>query len=68
MNIYFLVEGQSTESDVYPAWLSYLIPEMRRVEFFDEARINNYYLFSSNGIPYIETEHVNENETRNQNN
>ena len=54
MNIYFLVEGQSTEPDVYPAWLSFLVPELIRVDNFDEVDRNNYYLFSSCGIPYIE--------------
>ncbi len=59
MNIYFLVEGQSSEADVYPAWLSYLIPELTRVTYFNEVDHNNYYLFSSNGIPYIEKDIVN---------
>lgn len=59
MNIYFLVEGQSTEPDVYPAWLSYLVPELIRVDNFDEVDRNNYYLFSSYGIPYIEQDIVN---------
>ena len=59
MNVYFLVEGQSTEADVYPIWLSYLIPELSRVEFFDEIETNNYYLFSSYGIPHIENDIVN---------
>ncbi len=59
MNIYFLVEGQSTEPDVYPAWLSYLVPELTQVEHFDEVDHNNYYLFSSYGIPYIEEDIVN---------
>jgi len=59
MNIYFLVEGQSTEADVYPVWLSYLIPELKRVDNFDEVEQNNYYLFSSYGVPYIEKDIIN---------
>jgi hypothetical protein len=59
MNIYFLVEGQSSEADIYPAWISYLVPELRRVENFDEVKQNNYYLFSSYGIPYIENDIIN---------
>jgi len=59
MNIYFLVEGQSSEADIYPAWISYLVPELRRVENFDEVNQNNYYLFSSYGIPYIENDIIN---------
>jgi hypothetical protein len=52
MNIYFLVEGK-TEADVYPAWLSYLIPELQKVDNYEDAEQNNYYLFSSYGIPSI---------------
>lgn len=59
MNIYFLVEGQSSEPDVYSAWISYLVPELIRVDNFDEVDRNNYYLFSSYGIPYIEKDIVN---------
>jgi hypothetical protein len=59
MNVYFLVKGRKTEADVYPAWLSHLIPELRRVDNFDEAEFNNYYLFSSFGIPYIENDIIN---------
>jgi hypothetical protein len=59
MNIYFLVEGQSTEPDVYPVWLSYLVPELQRVYNHDEVEQNNYYLFSSYGIPYIEKDIIN---------
>lgn len=59
MNIYFLVEGQSTEAEVYPAWLSYLIPDLERVYNFDEVEKNNYYLFSSFGIPYIDKDILN---------
>ena len=58
MNLYFLVEGR-TELNVYPAWLSYLIPELTKVEYFDKVIENNYYLFSSYGIPYIETDIIN---------
>ena len=59
MNIYFLIEGQSTEADVYPVWLSYLVPKLMRVECFDEIEQNNYYLFSSYGIPSVEKDIVN---------
>jgi hypothetical protein len=58
MNIYFVVEGK-TERDVYPAWLSYLVPELKQVEYFDDITNNNYYLFSSDGIPYIENDIIN---------
>jgi hypothetical protein len=42
MNLYFLVEGQSTEKKVYPAWLSHLLPELNRVNNYDEVDTNNF--------------------------
>lgn len=53
MNVYFLVEGQSTEKKVYPKWLSYLVPHMKRVDFYDEIKENNYFIFSAGGYPTI---------------
>ncbi|GAB1540129.1 hypothetical protein NUACC21_27980 [Scytonema sp. NUACC21] len=58
MNIYFLVEGKKTERKVYPAWLSYLLPELQRVQSYDEVDKNNYYLFSAEGYPSIIYEHL----------
>ena len=53
MNLYFLVEGNSTEKKVYPAWLAYLLPELQRVKNYDEVVKNNYYLISGEGNPSI---------------
>lgn len=53
MNLYFLVEGNSTEKKVYPAWLAHLLPELQRVRNYDEVVKNNYYLFSGGGYPSI---------------
>jgi len=53
MNIYFLVEGRRTEKKVYPQWLSYLVPDLKKVNHFDEVVERNYYLFNSNGYPSI---------------
>jgi hypothetical protein len=53
MNVYFLVEGKRTERKVYPLWLSHVLPELKRVEHFDEVEYHNYYLFSSCGYPSI---------------
>jgi hypothetical protein len=36
MNLYFLVEGQSTEKKVYPAWLSHLLLELNRVHNYGQ--------------------------------
>ena len=53
MNIYFLVEGNSTEKKIYPKWLEYIIPELKRVKYHDEVIKNNYYLISGEGYPAI---------------
>jgi hypothetical protein len=52
MNIFFLVEGK-TEALVYPEWLSYLAPQLNRVDSFYEATQNSYYVFNSRGFPSI---------------
>ena len=53
MNIYFLVEGNSTEKKIYPKWLEYLIPNLKRVKYYDQVKNNNYYLISGEGYPNI---------------
>ncbi|TVQ65137.1 MAG: hypothetical protein EA366_00320 [Spirulina sp. DLM2.Bin59] len=53
MNIYFLVEGNSTEKKIYPKWLEYLIPDLVRVQYYDQVESNNYYLISGKGYPRI---------------
>lgn len=53
MNIYFLVEGRSTEKKLYPKWLKYYIPELKQVKFYEQVKHNNYYLISGNGYPLI---------------
>lgn len=53
MNVYFLVEGNSTERKIYPKWLEYLIPNLVRVQYHDEVENNNYYLISGQGYPNI---------------
>lgn len=53
MNIYFLVEGNSTEKKIYPQWLKYLVPELKQVKYFNEVQHNNYYLISGEGYPSI---------------
>ena len=53
MNIYFLVEGNSTERKIYPKLLEYLLPELIRVKYHDEVQNNNYYLISGEGYPAI---------------
>ncbi len=58
MNIYFLVEGRHTEKKIYPEWLKYLIPELQRVEYYNEVIKNNYYIISGKGYPSILGDHL----------
>lgn len=53
MNIYFLVEGNSTGKKIYPKWIEYLIPNLIRVRYHDQVTNNNYYLISGQGYPRI---------------
>ncbi len=53
MRVYFLVEGNSTESKVYPAWLSHLVPELGRIEYPDTPDENSYFLIDGGGYPSI---------------
>lgn len=53
MNAYIIVEGDKTETTVYPEWLKILTPDLKRVDHVTEIRDNNYYLFSGGGIPSI---------------
>lgn len=53
MNIYFLVEGRSTEKKIYPKWLEYFVPDLVRVKYHDQVQTNNYYLISGEGYPRI---------------
>ena len=53
MNVYIIVEGQSTEPIVYTAWLQILAPQMIKIDDAWDVDENNFYLFSSKGIPSI---------------
>lgn len=53
MNLYFLVEGDVTESIVYPAWLKHLLPHHRRIKRPADADENCFYLLSGQGYPQI---------------
>src|ERR1700733_6739982 len=53
MKLYFIVEGETTEMQLYPKWLSYLIPELERVDNYKKIKPNSYYLFCGFGIPSI---------------
>ncbi len=53
MNLYIIVEGKTTEPIVYMAWLKILAPQMAKIDNAWDVSENNYYLFSSQGIPSI---------------
>jgi len=53
MNIYFLVEGRSTEKKIYPKWLKHLVPKLKKVDHYNQVEGNSYYLISGNGYPAI---------------
>lgn len=53
MNAYIIVEGDTTETKVYPEWLRILAPSLKRIRYIDDFSQNNYYLFSGHGIPSI---------------
>jgi hypothetical protein len=59
MNVYILVEGEETELQLYPKWLSYLLPELQRVNIFNTVTKNNFYIFSGQGIPSIYNHTIN---------
>jgi hypothetical protein len=40
MNIYFLLEGK-TERGIYRKWLSYLVPELKQVQYYNQVNKNN---------------------------
>jgi hypothetical protein len=53
MNLYFLVEGRSTEAQLYPKWLAVLLPKLTRVKTYQDVTQNNYVLVSGDGYPQI---------------
>ncbi len=56
MNIYFLVEGRSTEKKVYPKFIESIFEgKLTKVNQYYEVTNNNYFLLSGNGYPNIFT-------------
>jgi len=58
MNFYILVEGKCTEYKIYPAWISYLAPHLKRVQQFDEVTEDSYYIVSGYGLPSLLKNHL----------
>lgn len=59
MNLYIIVEGEKTEMQIYPKWISFLAPQMTQIENAFDVTDNNYYIFSGKGIPSIYNHIVN---------
>ena len=59
MNLYFLLEGEKTEVQLYPAWIKFLKPQLQQVDFISQIDVNNFYIFSAGGIPSIYNHTVN---------
>jgi hypothetical protein len=53
-----LSRGGGPEAKIYRAWLSHLIPELRRMARYDELIPDSYFLFSAEGYPSIILEHI----------
>lgn len=47
MNAYIIVEGNRTETIVYPKWLEILAPAFKRVSSVSDILENNYYLLAA---------------------
>ena len=55
MNLYFLVEGDMTETRVYDSWVPYVFNGFTPVEDHEKAKDSNYYIVSGGGYPqYID--------------
>lgn len=57
MNYYFLVEGE-TEKEIYPLWLKYLMPHLKKVDAYDSVIENHYFIISGMGYPQLLNRHL----------
>ena len=53
MNLYIVIEGEQTERQLYPQWISYTVPELNKVDTYKQVTQNSYYVFCGQGIPHI---------------
>lgn len=53
MKLYFVVEGETTEMQLYPKWISYLLPELTKSDSYKKIEPDSYYLFCGRGMPQI---------------
>lgn len=59
MNLYFILEGEATETLLYPKWINFVLPNYSQIDFESQADKNNFYIFSGGGIPSIYNHTVN---------
>ncbi|OQX18557.1 MAG: hypothetical protein BWK80_37975 [Desulfobacteraceae bacterium IS3] len=53
MNLYFLLEGKGTEPKVYPKWIEYTFPTLRRTQRIEDMIQDSFFLLSAKGYPRI---------------
>lgn len=53
MNVYVVVEGSSTEPQVYRSWIPLANPSLKVVDYIDQVVSDNFYIVSGGGYPYI---------------
>lgn len=58
MKMYIIVEGKCTEFKIYPSWIHFVAPSLKRVHNFDEIKENSYYLVSGYGLPSLISNHL----------
>jgi len=59
MNLYFILEGEQTEVQLYPKWINYILPNYSKVDFENKATKDCFYIFSGGGIPSIYNHTIN---------
>ena len=52
MNIYVVVEGESTEKKVYDSWIPLVNPKLRRIDYLPDFTSDNYLIIAGLGYPY----------------
>lgn len=53
MNLFFYVEGSSTEFKVYQKWVKYFKPNLDYIDSIDQYDNNKYFIKSGGGIPQM---------------
>ena len=53
MNIYVVVEGNSTEPKIYRNWIPLVNDKLTPVSYLPEVQANNFIIVSGNGYPFM---------------